>query len=452
MCKTNLNNIFFRYKMQCSMLVLSCLIGIISVETYAQNNENKHILRNHNHQNKVHNLRTREVRPLSSHNLRKRPVSEKFVASPTMLQNNDSPAQSKIITVDKQQNNLQNYIPANLPTNVELQELDNQENTQEQVARIDLTKQPIQENLLPTAIPAIEKIAPEEPIIEEVVTQPPLQADLPQITEEEMVSEVPEVTTTAAQPQPISAATKNILQKLPNDIFPTDRTENGDFNLSRIKTEQHKNDAMELSNGIGAKVEVRKQSFDVNYELGRAYNALIRGNTEEAIITYGEVLEVEPNNKYALFGLATTYHKLGMAEQARPIYGKLLELDPYNKEALNNFLALVGEEAPEEAILYLEQLKESNTDFSPIYAQLAGLYLRQGNNILAIENMQEAVGISPENLAYKYNLAVMYDQAKQPERAVVLYRQLVKAGLDGAELPADLRDIQKRLTFLGTSP
>jgi Tfp pilus assembly protein PilF len=112
----------------------------------------------------------------------------------------------------------------------------------------------------------------------------------------------------------------------------------------------------------------------------------------------------------------------------------------------------VGEEAPEEAILYLEQLKESNTDFSPIYAQLAGLYLRQGNNILAIENMQEAVGISPENLAYKYNLAVMYDQAKQPERAVVLYRQLVKAGLDGAELPADLRDIQKRLTFLGTSP
>ena len=451
MCKTNLNNIFFRYKMQCSMLVLSCLIGIISVETHAQNNENKYMVRANINQNKVYNLRAHEVKPLSSHNLRKRPVSQNFVASPTMLQNNDSPAQSKIIKVDKQQNNLQNYIPANFPTNVELQELDNQENTQEQVARIDLTKQPIQENLLPAAMPAIEKIAPEEPIIEEVVVQPPLQADLPQITEEEMVSEVPEVTTTAEQPQPISAATKNILQKLPNDIFPTDRTENGDFNLSRIKTEQHKNDAMELSNGIGAKVEVRKQSFDVNYELGRAYNALIRGNTEEAIITYGEVLEVEPNNKYALFGLATTYHKLGMAEQARPIYGKLLELDPYNKEALNNFLALVGEEAPEEAILYLEQLKESNTDFSPIYAQLAGLYLRQGNNILAIENMQEAVGISPENLAYKYNLAVMYDQAKQPERAVVLYRQLVKAGLDGAELPADLRDIQKRITFLSSN-
>ncbi len=272
----------------------------------------------------------------------------------------------------------------------------------------------------------------------------------PKVTEIEVptINAPPSVKLTEPQPDEISAQTKNILQKLPNDIFPTERMERGNFDVNRTKMQQTTPDYGGIAQEIGASVAVRRQSFDVNYELDKAYNALIRGNTEIAVQIYRDVLNAEPNNKYALFGLATTYHKLGMTKQARPIYGRLLELDPYNKEALNNFLALVGEEAPESAILYLEQLKGQNSDFSPIYAQLASLYSKQNNNQLAIENMQEAILISPENLVYQYNLAVMYDKAKQGDRAAMLYRQLVKSGLDGKELPASLSDIQKRLTYL----
>ncbi len=296
---------------------------------------------------------------------------------------------------------------------------------------------------------SVQPLKIKQPVIKEIIIEPKAQALIVEPIVIPVIKPIIEPTVTPVAPpqtEAISAQTNNILQKLPRDIFPTPRTEKSNFDVSRTKMQGTTEATAEQE--IGASVAVRRQSFDVNYELDKAYNALIRGNTQTAVQIYREVLVAEPNNKYALFGLATTYHKLGMAEQARPLYGRLLELDPYNKEALNNFLALVGEEAPEQAIAYLEQLKGQNSDFSPIYAQLAGLYLRQGNNPLAIENMQEAVAISPENLVYKYNLAVMYDKAKQGERAAILYRQLVKAGLDGAELPASLRDIQKRLTFL----
>jgi Tfp pilus assembly protein PilF len=251
------------------------------------------------------------------------------------------------------------------------------------------------------------------------------------------------------EPAPISTETQEILKDLPQDIFPEPRKAKP-FDVERSKQE------MDIpsdvgSAGIGASVAIRRQAMDVNYELEKAYNALLRGNTDIAISVYQDILAAEPRNQHALFGLATTYHKLGFLEKARPLYGTLLEIDPYNKETLNNFLALVGEEAPESAIRYLEQLKGQNSDFSPIYAQLAQLYLKDGNTMLAIENMQEAVAMSPENLIYKYNLAVMYDNAKEPQRAIVLYRQLIKAGLDGAELPANLRDIQERLTFLSSN-
>ena len=49
---------------------------------------------------------------------------------------------------------------------------------------------------------------------------------------------------------------------------------------------------------------MRKPGFDSNYELERAYNALISGNTGAAIQLYQNVLQNDGNNKQALFGLA----------------------------------------------------------------------------------------------------------------------------------------------------
>ncbi len=251
----------------------------------------------------------------------------------------------------------------------------------------------------------------------------------------------------------LSIESKAILSALPGDLFPNERLPEGGFGMDRSQPTQElpSGNDIDPTNSIGANVAVKRQNIDVNYELEKAYNALLNGNTEVAVMIYRDILTAQPNNKHALFGLATTYHKLGMTAEARPVYGRLLSLDPYNPEALNNFLALIGEEAPDSAIAYLQQLKAKNPDFSPIPAQLAQLYHKQGKMRLAIANMQQAVGLSPENLIYRYNLAILYDENSQYDRAIPIYKQLIRAGLDGKDIPASLQDIQERLTFLASN-
>lgn len=209
--------------------------------------------------------------------------------------------------------------------------------------------------------------------------------------------------------------------------------------------------AAEPANPLGIKVGVGTPGFDAQYELERAYNALVAGDNETAIRFYQNVLANESGNKQALFGLGATYHRAGQIDKARPYYSRLLKLDPTHREALNNFLALAADEAPQEALGELAALEERNPDFSPIPAQLAYLHQKLGQTDQAIEKMVRAVSLSPENLTYRYNLAVLFDKAGRRQEAFALYKQLVDAHTRGDTVPGDIGRIQQRLTFLGSN-
>lgn len=199
---------------------------------------------------------------------------------------------------------------------------------------------------------------------------------------------------------------------------------------------------------VGINIQVKKPDVNINYELEKAYNALISGNQTDAIQMYKQVLVASPNNKLALFGLATTYQRAGRIELARPLYGTLLSIDPTNREALNNFLALVAQESPREALAQLKRLQTENPDFSPLPAQEALIYQNLGNYSTAITRMQHALKLSPENISYRYNLAVLYDSNNQPAQAAVLYQDVLDAAARGEMIPGNQQDIQERLTFL----
>lgn len=260
----------------------------------------------------------------------------------------------------------------------------------------------------------------------------------------------------AARQPTLSEETEEILRALPEDIIgrPRKVESPGPFNVDRMDPDIKLPDLKDQQENVasteaqGMKVAVKQRPIDVNYELEKAYVALTGGSTQEAIAIYKTVLEIDGNNEQALFGLATTFHRVGLLEEARPIYGKLLKLNPRHKDAINNFLVLVGEEAPERALEHMSHLERDNPEFAPIPAQMALLYAKIGNMEEAIRAMQRAANLSPENLVYKYNLAILYDQAKKPVEASMLYRQLLEARYRGEVIPADADDIQQRLTFL----
>lgn len=199
---------------------------------------------------------------------------------------------------------------------------------------------------------------------------------------------------------------------------------------------------------MGLKIEVRKSDINVQHYLEEGYNNLMDGKSEIAAGYYKEVLALEPKNETAIFGLATSYHKVGRLDEAREQYTKLLKIDPTHREGLNNFMALISEQSPQEALAELVKLEERNPDFSPIKAQIGMVYNKMGDYQSAAEKLAGALALSPDNLAYKYNLAIALDRLGQYTQASDLYYELITAYQEGATLPGDINAIKERAIFV----
>lgn len=271
-----------------------------------------------------------------------------------------------------------------------------------------------------------------------------------------IVAAAPAVTAVPATPQ-LSDASRSILSKFPSKLNgPAAVKGNGQTlainrlspDIKAIATPEAKVDSYSAT---GLSIKVQRPGLDTNFELNRAYSALNAGDTATAIETYRNILSTEPKNEDALFGLATTYHRIGNLDQARPYYAQLLTVNPNHREGLNNFLALVSDEAPQEALAELERLEQRNPDFSPIPAQQAALLSKSGFPDQAREKMLRAIELAPDNLTYKYNLAIMLDKQGNYADASALYRLLIDASLKGQKIPAPLEAIQKRLNFIATA-
>jgi len=202
---------------------------------------------------------------------------------------------------------------------------------------------------------------------------------------------------------------------------------------------------------LGVTVEKKPRKINVDYELEKAYDSMNSGQSQAAIETYKNILANSPNNTQALFGLATLYHRARQLDKARPLYAKLLAIDPKNRDGFNNFLVLLADEAPHEALSELEKLETKNPAFSIIPAQMAVIYQKLGDMDKATEKMFRAVSLAPENLTYRYNLAIMMDRQKNYDEAEKLYKQLIEAADRGEKIPGNVENLQQRLTFISSN-
>lgn len=198
----------------------------------------------------------------------------------------------------------------------------------------------------------------------------------------------------------------------------------------------------------GLEITVRTPDNTKLKNMQLAYDAFQSGQYESAVFFYKKVIAEEENNKDALFGLATTYHRGGQLEEARDTYIKLINIDQNNWAALNNFLVLASEESPDEALRQLQGLEKSNPEFAPVPAQMGMIYIQQNNLNEAAKSMARAVSLAPDNVSYRYILAVVLDKLGNNETAVKLYRQVIDAGRQGKELPESPSKILDRIAAL----
>lgn len=307
-------------------------------------------------------------------------------------------------------------------------------------AKIDAPAQP----LIPTVIRTPDAAAAPVPV------QPDTQVTVPVTAAAANTAPAAE----ASEPAPeLSSQSKTIANKIPavRDAEPEKPL------AKKVDIERNKEVTGDVLNSAkptavaSASTNIKpgdRPKFDVNYELQRAYDALIAGKSDIAIQIYQDILTGNPKNKDALFGLASTYHRAGQIDMARTLYGKLLAIDPKNRDGLNNFLVLLADEAPQEALQQMQKLEDQNPDFSPIPAQMAIIYQKLGDTDKAVDKMYRALAIAPENITYRYNLAIMLDKNGKYDQAGKLYTQILDSHAKGEVIPGDPTKIQQRLTFI----
>ena len=187
---------------------------------------------------------------------------------------------------------------------------------------------------------------------------------------------------------------------------------------------------------------------DTETLVASAYQAFTLGQMEASIMLYKQLLRINSGNKEAKFGLATAYFQLQQRNQARKLYTEILASAPEDQAALNNFVVLLRQETPEEALEELKKLAQANDKISDIPAQIGMTYARMGNSQEAIKYLRRAVSLAPSNAAYRYNLAIILDKDKQYPEASAIYRQLLIAAQHGVAIPGNPQTLQKRLHFI----
>ncbi|MET0155830.1 MAG: tetratricopeptide repeat protein [Rickettsiales bacterium] len=161
-------------------------------------------------------------------------------------------------------------------------------------------------------------------------------------------------------------------------------------------------------------------------KLYEAFDALVEGQYAAAVAMYKEVLAEKPDNADALFGIAGAYHKLGQVAQARPYYEKGVALAPERDDMLNNFLALLGEESPENSLIELKKLEAVSPDLAAVPAQIGIIYYNLKDYSSAVAALKRAVAIDDDNGYYLYNLAVALDKGGKASEASYYYNKYLR--------------------------
>lgn len=197
--------------------------------------------------------------------------------------------------------------------------------------------------------------------------------------------------------------------------------------------------------------EKKEKFLSTEIQLDMGYRALMTGQLEAAIDVYKDVLKKHPDNEDAMFGLANAYQKNDQKEQAKKAYRDLLEAHPDHKEALNNFLLLMADDSPEDALLELRKLERINPEYSPVAAQIGMVYFKMKQYAQAERYLRKAISMSPDNLFYLHNLAIVSDYRGEKDQAIALYERLVKESREGKPIPGSVDQIQQRLKYLRSS-
>jgi len=170
--------------------------------------------------------------------------------------------------------------------------------------------------------------------------------------------------------------------------------------------------------------------------LREATHAQDEQNFDIAEKKYIEIIRLDPKHVEAYQGLAKVYQELGQKKEAEETYKFLHHLVPNDDSVLVSLAELAEESGKNtEAIQYYEKSLLINDGLSSRFARLAELLENEKQYAAALEAMEQAVELEPQNPKYLDNLIELAIMVGNKEQAEEVYGKLRLVNPDNHKLP-----------------
>lgn len=167
--------------------------------------------------------------------------------------------------------------------------------------------------------------------------------------------------------------------------------------------------------------------MNINEAIQSAIEKHQAGNLREAESIYKEILDVHPENFYALHYLGVFYTQLGNFDLAIELIQKALNINPSDPHAQYNLgIALQGKGRIDDAIIAFQKTVQMNPENADACVNLGIIHKEKKRLNEATDSFRKALRINPNHIAARYNLAYALQLEGYFDEAVLHYQTALK--------------------------
>lgn len=183
----------------------------------------------------------------------------------------------------------------------------------------------------------------------------------------------------------------------------------------------------------------QKDVDNAQFALANVYKQYKKFEKAEEI--FAKMLEDNPENVGALYGIGSIYHALGDFKNAETYLLKTLALQPTHENALNGLGYLYAQQGRnlDEAEALIKRALEKFPENGAFLDSLGWVFFKQGKFAEAVITLENANQQLPNSVEILMHLGDAYDKTGEPEKARRVWQQ-------AQTLEPNNSDIQKRLT------
>lgn len=155
---------------------------------------------------------------------------------------------------------------------------------------------------------------------------------------------------------------------------------------------------------------------DAHFMLGNEY--FKKDDYETALKEFMKTLELKPDYDFAMINLANTYEKLGKIDEALAGFDFFLKKSPENSQILHRIGELyLSKKDPKKAMEYFQRALALDRNTGWIQNSIGVVYLQMKQPDKAEESFHKALETDPKTNMAHFNLAQLYESQKHPQDA-----------------------------------